>query len=144
MNIKHEAIMVCNNLINHKKYSWLKCYTHPSGETYFDHNNTPDWKMPSDPSEDIKSVINLLPKIYEISIECDRGHDYLADRYREHGYKWYKKNINMLDYTIKNPPAGWKQPTQAEVALANERWDALIHTCHECTFMMQLLRYNPS
>lgn len=135
MSLRQIVFADCAKLLE-PKYKWLT-YRHQT-------RPYPPFKIPSDPSEDIKRALAWTDKVEEESKGTDQGDCYLAVQFRDEGTKVYRTNINVLNYNIAEKGEWFNEnkPSADDVKLAVDRWSALEEACHECRDMMRALHNN--
>lgn len=132
MNLRLKVFEDCSKLLDNK-YKWL---------TYYHYNTPyPEFKLPIDPTIDIKNIIKYEDIVNKESKGWDPGHCYYAAKFKE-GYKVYRSNINVLTSLNKDWPSNLIKPSDNDTKLAIERWMMLEDACHKCTNMMRQLHSN--
>jgi hypothetical protein len=132
MNLPDEVYKDCKKLLD-PKYKWL---THRYQTEY------PPFKLPDNPTEDIRKALSWLDTVNSESKGTDPGDDFRAANFRDEGTKVYRSNINVLTYLIDHKDPCVQNVLDQEVKLAVERWTELERSCHECRNMMRKLHYN--
>lgn len=125
----------CVKILN-IKYKWIES-RHP-GQTY------PKFKIPEDPTDDIKNILKWKNIVDKESKGTDPGEDAYAYQFKDFGFKVYLTNANVLSYLKDNKHQFIEENniTEEIYNTSMKRWKNLENICYECNKMLRKLRYN--
>jgi len=139
-SLHHLVFNDCRRRLLRPEYRWL------TRQSLAD--PLPAFKVPEDPSADIKFVLAWKPIVENISNGMEM-HDYRRSRVFRNGQQTYKHNLDVMMLCANSTAFVGSGDDQRvldlldpEVSLALHRWQALYEACHEARMMMWALAYN--